>query len=88
MSILAPPSQPYLSTFVYLPSYPGPDSRSWADVTRIATGAELKILDDNFYRLRLQIACKLARKPNLVALGPMHKPHVNVKAMASAKEAF
>ncbi|TKW50987.1 Endoglucanase B [Colletotrichum tanaceti] len=50
------------------------DSWTWADVTKPTTDAELKVLNDKFYNLWLQIGRKLACKSSLVALESINEP--------------
>ncbi|GKT39831.1 endoglucanase B [Colletotrichum spaethianum] len=50
------------------------DSWNWADVTKANTDADLKILNDKFYNLWLQIGRKLACKSNLVSFESINEP--------------
>ncbi|KAL2846655.1 glycoside hydrolase superfamily [Aspergillus pseudoustus] len=51
------------------------DSWEWADVT--ASGANLTLIEEKFYRLWYQIGTKLACKSNLVAFESINEPPAN-----------
>lgn len=54
------------------------DSWEWADVT--ASGANLTMIEEKFYRTWLQIGEMLACKSSMVALEPINEPPANTAA--------
>ncbi|GLI79799.1 hypothetical protein PoHVEF18_008140 [Penicillium ochrochloron] len=57
------------------------DSWIWADVT--ASGANLTMIEEKFYRLWYQVGTKLACKSSLVAFEPINEPPCNTAADAA-----
>ncbi|OKP12249.1 Endoglucanase B [Penicillium subrubescens] len=58
-----------------------PDSWIWADVT--ASGANLTMIEEKFYRLWYQVGTKLACKSSLVAFEPINEPPCNTATDAA-----